>query len=395
MCTPTDISYILTIDGRVFYSGDHTKTWDSKPSYFKEFLLNNKSLRIKKIIPFGNICGGGGGGGTAFISDNDELYISGRANEFYFKNMTAEKNIISQIVIDNSAIRFKDYNFTDSTSIYFLDFKGNVHIFDNSVPNAFYIENNIIHIVKSAVIFQRVEIIELFCNEHNTKIMLLDINGCVWSKGYNLDGSLGITCNQEILCDFTQIEIDNVKTITMCGNTTYFLLHSGQVFRCGNGCFIPSLYYENILQNIVQICSSVICVMFLDSCGNIFVQGEVVDDDIKYLKPTKQYNLPLSDIPKTIWCGYGHYLLLTENNNLYAWGENYNNQLGLGRERNVIIYEPTQVLFSEEIGGITVLPVKKYNKSCRNVYTSTQFNESIKPIKPIEILTIKESIQKI
>eukprot|EP01083_Nonionella_stella_P107539 311542_1 len=202
--------------------------------------------------------------------------------------------------------------------------------------------------------------------------LCIDANGCVFAWGRNEKGQLGLgDCEDrntpQILDVFKQY---NALSVAVGGNHSLILTDEGNVWSCGS-CEYGALGYvskENVLspkridslnnEHIVHVsCGGYhSCVISKDDKlftfgDNYYGQCGVGNDNEKIFVPT---NVVLTDglIPAFTACGGSHTLILTTNHDVLSCGSGGSGKLGHGNEDNQNIPKPIEALKSKDIINI-------------------------------------------
>ncbi len=178
--------------------------------------------------------------------------------------------------------------------------------------------------------------------------LALTTNGQVYGVGYNFHGQLGLNPNRKEIYSFILIPgLNNIVSVAAGYIHSLALNSSGQLFifgstiytPIGKGTVIKSSTTIPILNGIVSISTKDKFSLALTETGQVYsfgsnLYGQLgqsgisnVTDDIPTLIPG------LNNITQ-ISAGYNHSLVVDNEGNIYAFGNNSSGQLGLGDPLN-------------------------------------------------------------
>ena len=189
---------------------------------------------------------------------------------------------------------------------------------------------------------------EVYCGYKHTLILKND--GTLWGTGCNKYGELGLE-NGTNRTTFTQItaNADNIKEIC-CGDCcTFILKNDGTLWGCGYNKYGQLGLGDNTDRNtFTQITintnniKSVYCggdhTLILKNDGTLWSTGSNGDGQLGLGDGANRTTFTeittnVDDI-KSVYCGYGHTLILKNDDTLWSTGYNYSGQLGLGDGAN-------------------------------------------------------------
>src|SRR3990167_1509688 len=164
--------------------------------------------------------------------------------------------------------------------------------------------------------------------------LLLDIHGSVWGAGDNRQGALSLVTVEENMDYFAKLpDMPSVVSLTTGYNRSYFIDDKGAVWACGNNgggrlgigidpqkqfFFAPRQVQLEAKVRKISANSNYIT-LFLDDSGCVWKTGEVSAKEDLSSVPSKIEGVPpIIDIA----VGSSYYLLLDENNRVWAHGRN-------------------------------------------------------------------------
>ena len=189
-------------------------------------------------------------------------------------------------------------------------------------------------------------------------VVALSEDGKVYTWGHNNYGQLG---TGDTRAKYIPVEVEGLKDIVQVeayGNTTYAIDKYGKVYVWGSGYTKAPELYQNIDEKI------------LDANGNMLITESKYIYDLS----TKSYYWGVNDVIQVV-AGSNHYLALTAEGKVYAWGRNSYGQLGRGTTGSEI-HSISEVLNSEGIAPVTdIVTISAGNQTSAaidingNVYT--------------------------
>lgn len=198
------------------------------------------------------------------------------------------------------------------------------------------------------------------CGDHHT--VFIDEEGDVFTCGHNETG-LGYMSDEWVVSP-TKIPGFKAKR-AFCGvNHTVFLAENGEVYTCGInnhgqlGYASPKTYIPTQIQNIVAVeasCSR-FCTSILDENGDVYVCGYLtLVDNEEHVEQICSWEL--SKVSRNIKVahiehGPGYLIFITEDNSVYALGDNSLYKLGVDADTEEVVYEPTLV---EDIKAVSAI----------------------------------------
>ncbi|KAL9646674.1 hypothetical protein ABK040_001097 [Willaertia magna] len=217
------------------------------------------------------------------------------------------------------------------------------------------------------------EIINVTCGEYHT--MFISKNRDIYAAGRNYYGQLGLEDNTDRYIP-TKInffnknlkEGDFITQIKCGGAHSFFLSQFGQVFSCGMNlhgqlglpypikeCNTPK---KVNIEHVVQIECGIWYTLFLNLFGEIYGCGTNQQGQLGLGLNKKEYKnlitkINFQKIVNEIHCGSSHSILITNDNEIYVFGENQNyGQLGLGDLENRFV--PTPLLSNRKSNNNTI-----------------------------------------
>lgn len=233
------------------------------------------------------------------------------------------------------------------------------------------------------------EVKDVFVSPLEEFFFALNNSGDIFSMGENYVGQLGLgtITKKDCLTKIYSLVNENVCQITIGGAHVLCLTTSGKVYGWGgswDGQIIANVYGQlnNPKQidffndkNIVQISAGDIYSLALTRDGNVYAWGNNYDGQLGLGHNTKEKAIKIIDffVDKNvakIATGDSHSLALTKDGKVYSWGNNEWGQLGVGNKINQ--FSPRQInsLKKEKIvdiisaGAISVATTES-----RNVYS--------------------------
>ena len=190
--------------------------------------------------------------------------------------------------------------------------------------------------------------------------MIITEDGNLYSFGYNTFGQLGLGDNTEKDRPILVTVPDGlkVKDVSCGGNHTVIMMEDGNLYSFGGNNWGQLGLGDNINRDIPTLVTvpdalkvkAVSCggsyTAIITNVGNLYTFGRNEYGRLG-LGDFTDKNIPtLVTVPdglkvKTVSCGSMHTAIITENGNLYTFGNNYYGQLGLGNNTNTNI--PTLV----------------------------------------------------
>jgi hypothetical protein len=168
-------------------------------------------------------------------------------------------------------------------------------------------------------------------------MLMITKNGDVYACGHNEDGKLGLgDCEKRNVP--TRVPIKNIRKIVSGGHHTLFLDYNGNLFMCGwNNCGVlgtgdsamvttPTL----VLTEVEEICAGAESSMCLKRDGTIMAWGVTIGKHESEMVPTPVARVPRGKKITMIGCWFGSCSFLTEDGELYTWGEGRSGRLGHG-----------------------------------------------------------------
>ena len=303
-------------------------------------------------------------GNTLFVSDNHFVYIFGK-----IYNNDSNNTYIPRLIKGLNDIKRIDCGFDH---VLCLDFNGSVFSFgkndygqlglgkNNNDSNNTYIPR----LIKGLYDIKRID-----CGSDH--VLCLDFNGSVFSFGKNDYGQLGLGKNNNELKETyipQKIDIPPCKQVACGDHFSVCLVEDGLLYYFGNIMGEKLGLYNNnnnnnysprLIPNLHNI-EYIVCGGYHIICktyNNVYYgwgsnyYGQLGHVEYKtYNKPTQCNNYPDNII--SIKCGNLHTLLLTLEGNIYSFGNNFYEQLGLNsndiRETNI----PTLITNISEIKRI-------------------------------------------
>ena len=221
---------------------------------------------------------------------------------------------------------------------------------------------------------------KIFAGYNNN--FVIDSKNEIYSWGDNSSGQCGHS-DKFIIRSPKQVffpelyENDFIENICCGKNCTYFISMNKKIFLCGYNLIIGKVWYNptllelNFDSNIAEIKTGDDFTLFLTEKGNLYSMGSGSEGQLgipniinelhlkKYCqKPTKILNSI-----KSIACGAKYAFAISFNNDIFCWGENKNNQLGINynvyninNSRNN--HEKKNILIPEKIEGLEEFEIK-------------------------------------
>jgi alpha-tubulin suppressor-like RCC1 family protein len=200
---------------------------------------------------------------------------------------------------------------------------------------------------------ENINIKQIHCGMYHTVVLTGDSQ--LFVCGYNEYGQLGIKDRSNII-KFTKLDDfswqnTGIKQITCGGNHTYVLTNDNQLFTCGRNTEgqlgLGDLENRNIFTKLSNVpwqntdINQIVCggyhTFVLTNDNQIYACGNNTHNELGlgYIdnknKFTKLENSPWQNAKiRQIICGWYHTYILTYNNDLFACGLNEEGQLGLG-----------------------------------------------------------------
>jgi alpha-tubulin suppressor-like RCC1 family protein len=179
--------------------------------------------------------------------------------------------------------------------------------------------------------------------------MLVKSDGTLWATGDNEEGQLGLgnTTNPQV---FTQVSIDNVQSVSCGNNYTMAIKSNGSLWATGDNShgqlglgYPPQILGAEVFTQVtisINEALSVACSnykqftllkqlndsLWVTGLENIMYQNP---DNIKYVFTQVSINGVQS-----FSCGGKHAMLVKSDGTLWATGDNYEGQLGLGNQND-------------------------------------------------------------
>ena len=188
-------------------------------------------------------------------------------------------------------------------------------------------------------------------------VMALDENGNVWTWGRNNYYQLGNSNNSQLLVPTKVKELTNIKKIE-CGNYTSFAIGKlGEVYSFGlnaNGEGGTGSYTNKITVTRAKYVTDAIDIkagknhtIILKSNGEVFatgsnLYGELGQNDSNIRKSNYFTKIPTLSSTVAISAGNSSNTLISIDGNMYSWGANLYNNLGIENSKTSI-YTPTKV----------------------------------------------------
>jgi alpha-tubulin suppressor-like RCC1 family protein len=191
--------------------------------------------------------------------------------------------------------------------------------------------------------------------------LLLKSDGTVWAKGLNGSGQLG-NGGRASSDSYVQVSgLANIVSIAAEGSSSLALRNDGTVWAWGlNGNhqlgdntitnrFKPiqvQISGGTYLNGIIAISGGEGFGMALTGTGGIWAWGENYNGQIGYSGGTdSSYAVPISSLSGVvaIACGGYHALAIKNDGSLWTWGSNNSGELGIGSSGTVNVYTPYQV----------------------------------------------------
>ena len=188
----------------------------------------------------------------------------------------------------------------------------------------------------------------IYCGRNHT--FMLKNDGTLWGCGSNNYGQLGLGDNNHRYT-FTQIttNADNIKSVHCADCHTLILKNDGTLWGCGQNNFGQLGLGDNInrntftqittnANNIKEIYCGMYHTLILENDGTLWGCGK---NDYGQLglgdgsnRTTFTQITANSDNIKSVYCGWGHTLILKNDGTLWGTGYNEQGQLGLGDNTN-------------------------------------------------------------
>jgi alpha-tubulin suppressor-like RCC1 family protein len=185
--------------------------------------------------------------------------------------------------------------------------------------------------------------------------IVIDLNDDIWVFGYNKDGQLGLGDNQN---RSKPTRILNIKAKQICakGNYTAVIDFNDNIWVFGSNEFgqlgLGNFEYKNIPMQILNLKAKQISLggthtVIIDIDDNVWSFGLNeydqlgIDDKFKYVID-KPMQIPMLKA-RQVSAGDYHTMLIDLNDNLWAFGNNTYDQLGLGDIQDVHVPIPTQI----------------------------------------------------
>ena len=211
---------------------------------------------------------------------------------------------------------------------------------------------------------------------------VIDSKNEVYSWGDNSSGQCGhsdkfiIRSPKQVF--FAELyENDFIENICCGKNCTYFISMNKKIFLCGYNLIIDKVWYNptllelNFDSNISEIKTGDDFTLFLTEKGNLYSMGSGdegqlgipnITDEL-YLNKLCQKPTKILNSIKSIACGAKYAFAISFNNDIFCWGENKNNQLGINYTIFNInntnnIREKKNILIPEKIEGLEEYEIK-------------------------------------
>ncbi len=196
--------------------------------------------------------------------------------------------------------------------------------------------------------------------------LALKSNGSVWAWGDNYYGKLGIGSVEDSCMPVKVPTLSDIVSVSAGGHHSLALKSDGSVWAWGENfrgqlgigsaedSYIP--VQVSTLSDIVSVSAGNNYSLALKSDGSVWAWGDNSRDQLGIGSNDKYINVPvqvytLSDIV-SVSAGNGHSLALKSNGSIWAWGENYNGELGINSDDNYINV-PVQVYTLSDIVSVS------------------------------------------
>ncbi|KAL9647319.1 hypothetical protein ABK040_011686 [Willaertia magna] len=261
-----------------------------------------------------------------------------------------------------------------------LYFSGTLFTFNAYLTEDISIESNNYFLIENVMKSGQLKKIVFKSKELNENIiqiesglghaMILTNFGNMFGIGWNGCGqlALGDLQNRRTFCK-TKLPNINSKVVKIaCGSDhTVFLTKEGEIYVCGGNnqgqlgindtdkmrVELPvKVYFQKKMEPIKQIYCGLWFTIFLTSKNRIYVCGDNRYGQLGFEKLRSSYKpIVLSALSQQyniskISCGAFHTIVLTSDNELFAFGRNHYGQLGIGDQRNRSY--PTKIKFFEK-----------------------------------------------
>lgn len=259
--------------------------------------------------------------------------------------------------------------------------------FENQDPNLYHKQiffrgdcvivlgaNNVVHIMHFVFgsttniikIAENIKYIDILKSKY--KLYMITTDNMIYEVDYAMVyayGTINLDSCCKLLCSDTIDSISCSDTNVLCLTTKHKIVTGGSF-----GIRSPNF---GILSNVVRVFNGQYQSYFLTKDGKIY--GNVYDRyDIREI----MFSEPITDIQ----CGAQHTLALTTNGNVYVWGKNIFEKLGI---KAYVIYQPhkleIQNIVSIHCGNYHAVLLSKYGKAYyfRGIRI-TNFNDSLKSV---------------
>ena len=184
-------------------------------------------------------------------------------------------------------------------------------------------------------------------------------DGALYAWGYNYDGQLGIGSENDYVDTPTKVNLPGtIKELITNGNSVYAILEDGSLYAWGSNSegqlgvgseneYVNTPNKVNLPDTIKELITNGISFYAMLEDGSLYAwgynfSGELgVGDEVNRNRNTPaKVNLPSK--VKLITTKYDSVYAILEDSSLYAWGNNSNGHLGVGKDDNRI-YTPEQV----------------------------------------------------